>query len=169
MKKAAIFLSCIAMVSALCHLYAQTRKPAWKGKVVVEDGVKVVKNPSQSLYGEFEFELEEDLTIGGDPNKEEYYFPKGARLSVDDDGNFYVCDGGNRRIQMYDKEGVFVRTIGRQGQGPGEYMYPFQVMSKSCSGPVETYMSMLSVKSLFTMTLVPTNTDFCSRRSSARS
>jgi len=28
---------------------------------------------------------------------------------------------------MYDKNGVFVRTIGRQGQGPGEYVFPGQV------------------------------------------
>ena len=127
MKKAAIFLFCIAMVSALCHLYAQTSKPSWKGKVVVEDGIKVVKNPSQPLYGEFTFDLEEDLTIGGDPKNEDYYFPKGGSLSVDREGNLYFTDFGNKRVQMYDKSGQYVRTIGRQGQGPGEYIFPGQV------------------------------------------
>jgi hypothetical protein len=128
MKKFAIGLFCLALVAVFCHLNSQTDRPVWKGKIVIEDGVRVVKNPSTPLYGEFAFDLQEDLAIGGDPGREDYYFPKGARLSVDDDGNIYVCDGGNRRIQMYDKSGQYVRTIGRQGQGPGEYMSPSQVL-----------------------------------------
>jgi hypothetical protein len=128
MKKFAIGLFCLALVAVFCHLNSQTERPVWKGKIVIEDGVRVVKNPSTPLYGEFAFDLQEDLAIGGDPGREDYYFPKGARLSVDDDGNIYVCDGGNRRIQMYDKSGQYVRTIGRQGQGPGEYMSPSQVL-----------------------------------------
>jgi hypothetical protein len=128
MKKFAIGLFSLALVGVFCHLNSQTERPVWKGKIVIEDGVRVVKNPSTSLYGEFAFDLEEELVLGGDPDKEDYYFPRGARLSVDDDGNFYVCDGGNKRIQMYDRSGQYVQTIGRQGQGPGEYMSPSQVL-----------------------------------------
>lgn len=124
MKKVAIFLFSLAVIAVVCHLSAQTVRPGWKGKVVVEDGVKVVKNPSQPLYGEFAFDLQEDLAIGGDPENEAYYFPKGGSLSVDEEGNLFVTDIGNKRVQMYDKSGQYVRTIGRQGQGPGEYIFP---------------------------------------------
>jgi hypothetical protein len=124
MKKTGIFSLVFFAVACLPVLHGQTEKAIWKGKVVIENGVKVVQNPAEPLYAEFSFELQKELTIGGDPNNEAYYFPKGARLSVDEEGNLYVCDGGNRRIQTYDKSGKYVRTIGRQGQGPGEYMYP---------------------------------------------
>jgi hypothetical protein len=108
-------------------LNGQGQKPVWKGKIVIENGVKVVKNPAAPLYGEFAFDLEEELAIGGDPSKEAYYFPKGVRLSVDEDGNIYISDWGNKRVQMYDKSGRYVQTIGRQGQGPGEYVFPDKV------------------------------------------
>jgi hypothetical protein len=107
---------------------AQSQKPAWKGKVETENGVKVIKNPADPLYGEFAFDLERDLVLGGDPSKELSYFPNGATMSVDREGNLYVADMGNRRVQMFDKTGAFVRQIGRQGQGPGEYAFPSRVL-----------------------------------------
>lgn len=103
----------------------QGQKPQWKGKIVAENGVKVVKNPAEPLYGEFACQLEENLSVGGNVNDDNYYFPKGVTaLNVDGDGNIYVSDFGNTRIQMYDKTGKFVRTLGRKGQGPGEFQTP---------------------------------------------
>jgi hypothetical protein len=43
---------------------------------------------------------------------------------VDSEGNIYVMDSGNYRIQKYDREGNFILTIGRRGQGPGEFIQP---------------------------------------------
>jgi hypothetical protein len=102
----------------------QARHPGWKGTITDESGIQVVRNPSEPLYGEFSFDLKEDFRLGGDPEKEAYYFPKGAVLSVGQEGDLLVADYGNRRVQMFDNEGVYIRTIGRQGQGPGEYMFP---------------------------------------------
>lgn len=45
-------------------------------------------------------------------------------FDVDPDGNVYVLDGGNSRILVFDDDGAFVRTFGRQGQGPGEFANP---------------------------------------------
>jgi hypothetical protein len=107
---------------------AQTPKPGWKGKITTENGVKVVLNPAEPLYGEFAFDLKQDLAIGGDPDVEPAYFPKGAVLSVDETGTLYVADFGNLRVQLFDKNGKFIRSLGRQGQGPGEYSYASRVM-----------------------------------------
>ena len=120
-KLATIFVIAVCFGAGV-FLAAQAGKPAWKGTLATENGVKVVNNPAEPLYGEFVFELKEELRLGGDPAREVSYFPKGAMLSVDGAGNLYVTDWGNRRVQMFDKGGAFVRTIGRQGQGPGEYM-----------------------------------------------
>jgi sugar lactone lactonase YvrE len=122
MKRLALILVVAVCFGAGLLLAIQAGKPAWKGKVTTENGIKVAKNPSEPLYGEFVFALKEELRLGGDPAREASYFPKGAMLSVDGAGNLYVTDWGNRRVQMFDKGGAFVRTIGRQGQGPGEYM-----------------------------------------------
>jgi len=123
----------IVMMVLACSTFALLRgsvrkNPQWKGRIETENGIKVVKNPAEPIYGEFAFDLEEDLAIGGDPTKENAYFPRGGALSVDGEGNMYVADLGNVRVQMFDKIGVFVRQIGRKGQGPGEYAFPSKVL-----------------------------------------
>jgi len=45
-------------------------------------------------------------------------------LKVDAQGRIYVLDWGDTQIQVYDADGVYVRTIGRKGQGPGEFDTP---------------------------------------------
>jgi hypothetical protein len=123
-----VFTSLVFVALASFLLFGGQGKPAgWKGEITTENGVRVVRNPGDPLFGEFAFDLEENLRIGGDPTAESYYFPKWASVRPDDKGNLYVADVGNARVQMYDPEGKFVRTIGRRGQGPGEYMTPLQV------------------------------------------
>ncbi|MFC1514091.1 NHL repeat-containing protein, partial [candidate division KSB1 bacterium] len=48
-------------------------------------------------------------------------------VAVDEDGNIYICDGGNQRVQKFDKTGKYVCTIGRRGEGPGEFLHPWSV------------------------------------------
>jgi len=99
---------------------------AWKADVEVVDGVKTVRNPETPRYGDFAFNLVEDLAFGDEDN-EAYLFPRGATLSIDNKGAFYICDYGNKRVQVFDREGRFVRTLGHVGQGPGEYTFPSSV------------------------------------------
>lgn len=106
----------------------------WVATIEMMDGIKVVSNPENPKYGEFAFNLEEDLAIG-DVNDENYFFYEVGNLNVDDNGNIYIRDGGNRRVQKYDKSGKYVRTIGRQGQGPGEYMYPSRIFVDDVGNP----------------------------------
>ena len=96
------------------------QKAEWKGKVEYENGVKVIKNPREPLYGEITFELEEDLTIGNEED-ENYMFFRGVRVAVDSEQSIYIMDGGNYRIQKFDKNGHYLKTIGKKGQGPGEF------------------------------------------------
>jgi hypothetical protein len=95
----------------------------WKAKIEIVNGVKTIRNPETPRYGVFAFDLVEDLAIG-DEKDEARLFPQGAWITVDGEGLIYICDYGNRRVQVYDKTGVFLRTLGRVGQGPGEYAFP---------------------------------------------
>lgn len=52
----------------------------------------------------------------------EYAFGRIAAIETTRDGGFYLCDGNDVSIRRYDSAGVFVRTLGRKGAGPGEYV-----------------------------------------------
>lgn len=99
------------------------QKAEFKGKIEVKNGIKIIKNPSESLYGEIGLELEKDLVLGSESN-ENFLFYRVWDVQIDSQGNIYVLDSGASRIQKYDKKGTYIQTIGRQGQGPGEFERP---------------------------------------------
>ncbi|HEX5727567.1 MAG TPA: 6-bladed beta-propeller [Longimicrobiaceae bacterium] len=45
-------------------------------------------------------------------------------VAFDRSDNLYLLDSGNQRVLVFDRTGRFVRQIGKQGEGPGELMYP---------------------------------------------
>ena len=107
----------------LCLDLYGIQKPAWQGKIEYENGIKIIKNPSDPLYGEIVLQLEEDLIMGNEVD-ELFMFFKWISIDVDRNGNIYVLDRGNYRIQKFNKNGGFIQTIGREGQGPGEFSKP---------------------------------------------
>jgi hypothetical protein len=124
MKTTIKFLSLVLLLSVFIMLVSYgNQKDEWKGTIEKENGVTIIKNPREPLYGEIEFELEEDLIIGKEDD-ENYMFYKGIWVEADSDGNIFVLDRGNFRIQKYDKNGNYLQTIGRQGQGPSEFERP---------------------------------------------
>jgi sugar lactone lactonase YvrE len=56
---------------------------------------------------------------------EELDGPEG--LARDGDGNLYVCDSGNARIQVLNRELRFVRSWGGPGTGNGQFLLPLSV------------------------------------------
>ena len=86
-----------------------------------ENGVTVVKNPSEPLNPELQIIFEEELTIGVEEGDENYMFGNQVFVNADDEGNIYVTDGDRRTVKKYDSNGNFLQSIGRQGQGPGEF------------------------------------------------
>ncbi|UCC39893.1 MAG: 6-bladed beta-propeller, partial [Candidatus Aminicenantes bacterium] len=119
-------LSLLVIFLVLCSIVLskeQRQKAEWKGMIDIENGIKVIKNPGEPLYGEIMLELEEDLSIGreGDDN---YIFYGLVAAAADSEDNIFVLDMENCRIQKYDKNGEYLQTIGRKGQGPGEFQMP---------------------------------------------
>ncbi|RUA32520.1 MAG: 6-bladed beta-propeller, partial [Chloroflexi bacterium] len=45
-------------------------------------------------------------------------------LAIDSDGNVYVSEYGNDRIQVFGRQGRFLRKWGREGNGDGEFSQP---------------------------------------------
>jgi hypothetical protein len=60
--------------------------------------------------------------IGGDAaTGPEYEFTTIREIAIGPGGAIYVTQGREQEIRVYDAQGTYVRTIGRQGGGPGEF------------------------------------------------
>ena len=71
--------------------------------------------------------LVEELSIGAADGPPEYTFGQVAEIAVAADGSIIVVDrpaAGTPFVRRYDANGKLVQTIGRSGQGPGEYTAP---------------------------------------------
>ena len=107
-------------VIAVGFVSCTSKEAQWQGTIEEVDGVTIVKNSIIPFYGEFVPELEEDLRIG-DEDDDNYRFYQARAITLDSEDNIYVVDRGNYRIQKFDGQGRYLRTIGRKGQGPGEF------------------------------------------------
>ena len=58
-----------------------------------------------------------ELTSPGD-------FARPSGLAVDPEGNLYVCDTLNNRIEIFDADGKFISMFGKAGDGPGYFSRP---------------------------------------------
>jgi sugar lactone lactonase YvrE len=47
-----------------------------------------------------------------------------SNVALDKDGNVYVTDTMNNRVEIFDADGVFVSTFGKHGDGPGDFARP---------------------------------------------
>ncbi|HEX5581048.1 MAG TPA: 6-bladed beta-propeller [Gemmatimonadaceae bacterium] len=80
----------------------------------------VVRTVAGSVWGD-SVRLVEELRIGDADAGDEYGFGQVADLAVGADGTIYVHDFAMKSIRAYDAQGRFLRAIGAQGAGPGEY------------------------------------------------
>ena len=121
-------ISIVLSISAFMMLVScQKQKAEWKGNIEEVDGVIVVKNPKEPMYGEDVFSLEEELSIGEVEGREEYMFTGIRSMVVDDAGRIYVLDRREPHVKVFDQNGTYIRTIGRRGQGPGEFTMPLSI------------------------------------------
>lgn len=122
MKKFPITLyAFIPLVFLLCISWGQ------EVKVETENGVTVVQNPKTPISRPgvpSTIILKDDLVIGKETNKEDYWFSFLNSIAVDDSGNIYTLDPKEVKIRVFDSKGKLLRTFGRRGQGPGEFSGP---------------------------------------------
>jgi len=98
--------------------------------------VNVITNPEYPRDGHVTYQLEEELSIGEEEGDENYMFNQPQIVKAKEDGSIYVLDGRDICIKVYDKEGQYLRTVGRQGQGPGEFSSGFLFFDISSDGKI---------------------------------
>jgi len=128
MKKISLY---IYFSSVLFLLFGCPKKDEWKGEIDYIDGVQVVTNYGKGIWEvskkgkKIVFAKELAIgTLGGDENQ---IFHQPTYVMADRDENIYVLDSGNYRIQKFDKNGNYLLTIGRKGQGPGDILRSFEI------------------------------------------
>lgn len=98
-------------------------------KVETIDGIRVVHNGKDGKCGKNpEVSLKLVKTIGSLDTEDEnlaFYMP--SDIAIDNQGNVYVLDSGNHRIQKFNPDGQYITTIGRKGQGPAEFYFPISI------------------------------------------
>ena len=124
--KSLLVICLISILIMSCTREQTAKKAEWRAEVEFKNGTKIVKNPTEPLYGEILLELEEDLSIGREDD-DNYLFYQPRNISVDDQRNIYILERGNHRVQKFDKDGQFLLTIGKEGQGPGEFERPYSL------------------------------------------
>lgn len=63
----------------------------------------------------------------GEPGVESGRFNRAESLGIGPDDAVYVADSCNHRIQVFDREGKFLRQHGRAGAAPGQFSYPYDI------------------------------------------
>ncbi len=95
----------------------------WTGSVTDSAGVAMVANPADGIWGAGQgWTVEEELRIGALEGDPEYQFGQIAQggITVDSQGRIYVLDQQAQEVKVYSPEGVYEKTIGQRGGGPGE-------------------------------------------------
>jgi hypothetical protein len=132
MKKV-VFITILGLLVMLCARCGDADKEKTDRKRVqpgaeisIVNGKEIVINPPQPLYGETKLDLTEELSIGNS-NDPRLFFNNISDIAADKNGNIYILDLGNHRLQIFDPNGNYRNTIGQPGQGPQDFYNPNQI------------------------------------------
>jgi hypothetical protein len=117
----------LALSVFLAVVACKEKEAKWTGSISQVEGVTVVANPKEPIYGPEVFGLTEELVIRDEEGQEGYMFENILNLVVDGAENICALDTKAAQIKVFNKEGEFIRAIGKKGQGPGEFMYPLDI------------------------------------------
>ena len=130
----------IAVLIASAAASTVIAQAKWKGTIVKEGDVTVVKNPKEPLYKTPVLELKEDLSLGGPEAQGDSALDQVRQFLVDDAGTIYVLDQRAAHVKVFDGSGKYLRTIGRKGQGPGELEYPMTLSLNERTGELAVHL-----------------------------
>ncbi|MBK5099212.1 MAG: hypothetical protein JJE01_15645 [Gemmatimonadetes bacterium] len=92
-------------------------------------GIRVVANPAPEIPLDWTFTP--TLTLGGEEQgPEAFYTVRESTVGVDSAGRIYVLDADGHRLLVFAGDGSHLRTLGREGEGPGEIAWPIGLTVK---------------------------------------
>lgn len=113
---------CISMLAVTFALGcgAESTSTNWEAQRLVAGDTTTVHTVAGQVWTS-EVQLTEELAIGTLDGPPQLVFGEISRLAEDTHGGIYVLDGQVPEIRHFDRSGEFIGTVGRSGEGPGEY------------------------------------------------
>jgi len=113
----------LALLLAACSTADSLQADGWTGRIDTLDSGEIrVSNPPTGLWSEEEVpRIVEQLRIGKAEGSDPAVFGAISLFDVDEDGRVWIFDEHSRDIRVFDRDGRFVRSVGRPGEGPGEF------------------------------------------------
>ena len=81
--------------------------------------------PLSESYKTGNIRFVQELVLDDESMPEDLFFERPTSVVCDQDENIYVLDSDANNIKKFDSNGRFIKTIGREGQGPGEFNRPY--------------------------------------------
>lgn len=68
-----------------------------------------------------------EFIISDESLPEDEFFSGINSIAVDNSGSIYICDFDAHNIRKFNAKGEYVKTIGKEGQGPGDFNSPLKI------------------------------------------
>jgi sugar lactone lactonase YvrE len=103
-----------------------TPSERWRGAIdTLPSGQIRVANTADGMWTDSDaWRVVEDLRLGTQQEDAPDLFGNVAALAVDAEGRIWVLDDRALEIRIFDRDGRYVRTVGQEGGGPGEFRAP---------------------------------------------
>lgn len=95
--------------------------------IVVRDsaGIEIVSNDLLRLDGSCSIAATPTVSIGEEDGGEEYLLASVSGARRLSDGSIVLANARSWQLRWYDANGQYIRSAGRQGEGPGEFRQPY--------------------------------------------
>jgi len=152
MKNKAMIVSIIIFLSAFIMLIScQKQKAEWKGTIEEINGVTIVRNPKEGLWDSKEkanVTIIQERQIGELDGPEEFLFVYISDVAVNSKGDIYIADRQLNEVRKFNKDGEYLLSLGRKGQGPGEFQN-VKIVSVNIHNDLIAFDNMLRRISIF--------------------
>ncbi len=119
-----VFLPVLLLAGVLPVFSDQAAAGEWRGSKEMQDGALHILNPAEPMEKRITSSPAEQWRLGGETDDEDEFFGLISRIITDKKGNVYLLDTQLSEVKIFSPTGEFLRSIGRQGEGPGEFQTP---------------------------------------------